>query len=245
MTSIVGIQCNDGVVIAADSSATFGVAPNHKTIEQITLEKICVIGNVIVAGTGEVGLGQRACNFIQKLWDGKQFSDDPFSVTRRIAHNVIKDFHETFVRSGSYGALVAFPVGHKLFLCEFDQVQFQPELKTGDLWYCSMGSAQQITDPFLALMRDVFWVRGRPNLSDGTFAALWALQHAVDVNPGGVGGPVHVATLALDKKSQPFVKILKDSDLELHRMHIEGAKNCLRHFRESLSQDVSGIPKKN
>ena len=60
-----------------------------------------------------------------------------------------------------------------------------------------MGSGQPITDPFLALMRSIFWGDGLPTVQDGTFAVTWALEHAIEVNPGGsatftqcrMGGP--------------------------------------------------------
>ena len=75
MTAIVGIRCNDGVVIGADSSATFGDGGGNRFIEQSTRRKIEIIGqNVIVTGTGSVGHMQRFSAVIQKLWDTKSFS---------------------------------------------------------------------------------------------------------------------------------------------------------------------------
>lgn len=57
MTILVGLLCKEGIVIGADSSATFGSA-QFRTIEQPT-DKIEIIDNqIIVAGTGQIGLGQ-------------------------------------------------------------------------------------------------------------------------------------------------------------------------------------------
>jgi 20S proteasome alpha/beta subunit len=68
MTAIVGIRCKDGVVIGADSSATFTDGGQVRTIEQPTEKKIEIIGDkVIVAGTGSVGHGQRFCAVVRKL----------------------------------------------------------------------------------------------------------------------------------------------------------------------------------
>jgi 20S proteasome alpha/beta subunit len=58
MTAIVGILCEEGVVLGTDSSATFG-AGGIRTIEQ-PYDKLHVIGgSVAVAGSGPVGMGQR------------------------------------------------------------------------------------------------------------------------------------------------------------------------------------------
>jgi hypothetical protein len=59
LTVIIGILCEDGVVVGSDSSATFGPDPSIKTIEGIAL-KIEILGaDVITATTGSVGLAQR------------------------------------------------------------------------------------------------------------------------------------------------------------------------------------------
>jgi 20S proteasome alpha/beta subunit len=57
MTSIVAIRCKDGVVMGADSSATFGDGGHVRTIEQLTDRKIEIVGNttkLIIAGTGYI-----------------------------------------------------------------------------------------------------------------------------------------------------------------------------------------------
>ena len=44
-------------------------------------------------------------------------------------------------------------------------------------------------------MRDIYWRDSLPNLHDGLFAVTWTLQHAIDINVGGVNGPIHMAVL--------------------------------------------------
>jgi 20S proteasome alpha/beta subunit len=75
VTAIVGIRCKNGVVIGADSSATFGDGGGNRFIEQSTRKKIEIIGeSVIVAGTGSVGHMQHFTAVAQKLWNDKSFS---------------------------------------------------------------------------------------------------------------------------------------------------------------------------
>ena len=52
-----------------------------------------------------------------------------------------------------------------------------------------------ITDPFLALLRKVYWPDAAPSVQGGIFMAMWALQHACEVNPGGINLPVKIAVL--------------------------------------------------
>ena len=59
MTVIIGILCEDGVVIGSDSSATYGQSPLVKTIEYEALKVEVLAGTVITAMTGAIGLGQR------------------------------------------------------------------------------------------------------------------------------------------------------------------------------------------
>jgi hypothetical protein len=59
VTVIIGILCEDGVVIGSDSSATYGPNPMARTIEHESLKIEILRGNVITATTGSIGLAQR------------------------------------------------------------------------------------------------------------------------------------------------------------------------------------------
>jgi len=235
MTAIVGIQCPDGVIIGTDSALTF-TSGQTRTIEQ-TGEKLVIIGDsIIVAGTGQVGLGQRFADVVEKAWQAKVFSNPTPALhkAKTLCKSALEDFTSTFVQKGNYGALVAFVAEDKAQLCEFAVTDFQPEFKTKQLWYCSMGVTQHITDSFLALMRDILWKNGPPPLTDGIFAATWTLDHAVTVNPGGVNAPVRIATLSRGRDGKFKAEILEESELQEHRQNIEGAKQHLVKYCESL-----------
>lgn len=67
MTVIIGILCEDGVVVGSDSSATYGPNPAIKTIEGEAL-KIEILGaDVITAITGQGGLAQRFNEELDRL----------------------------------------------------------------------------------------------------------------------------------------------------------------------------------
>ena len=180
MTILVGVLCKDGVVMGADGSATFA-AGDLKTIEQPTTKIEIVFDQIVIAGTGQIGLGQRFCRLFNTSWGEAAKVGDGVDACRKMCEFAINDFASTRVEKGQYGALVAFPFKGEFKLCEFAARDLQPELKTDKLWYVSMGSGQLIVDPFLALMRRVFWTKGLPTHQDATFAVYWALRGMPDV----------------------------------------------------------------
>src|SRR5262245_11839913 len=66
MTVLVGVLCQDGVVIGSDGSATFS-AGQFKTVEQPTKKTFLVEPDVLIAGTGAAGLGQRFFAVVRQL----------------------------------------------------------------------------------------------------------------------------------------------------------------------------------
>ncbi len=166
MTSIVGVLCEDGVVIGADSSATFS-SPKVKTIEQ-PIRKIEVVGDqIIVVGTGSGGMDQRFCAVVSNCFSNGGFNTNEIEIGKTLSAAGQQDFIQTGAPKGAYGALVAYPAGGSFHLCELDVPSFQPELKEAKgIWYCSMGSAQPITDPFLGFISVVVWEGGIPNLHE-------------------------------------------------------------------------------
>jgi hypothetical protein len=249
MTAIVGIRCADGVVIGADSSATFGDGHALRTIEQQTGHKLEIIGGkLIVAGTGYVGHQQRFCEVARKLWNEKKLSGvSAIEGAKLIAQAGVNDFSQTIpgphLATGiQYAALVAYPAGGQPCLCELPgRLGFQPEVKQpDDLWFASAGSGQPITDPFLAMLREVFWHDGPPNVQGGIFTAYWALKHACDLNPGGIKEPIDIAVLEF-KKGQLEARKLAQEELDEHSNVVDDAKLHLRSFRDLLDGKGASI----
>jgi hypothetical protein len=231
VTAIIGILCTDGVVIAADSAATFA-AGRQRTIEQ-PFDKIEIIqGSVIIAGTGPIGMGQRFCACVETAWQ-QQKKNSSLEIAKAFTAAGVKDFAATSAPQGEYGALVAYGAAGRPQLAELALLDFQPELKSAKLWYASMGSGQMITDPLLALMREVFWSDGPPPLQDGIFAATWVLQHAIAVNPGGVGEPLRIAVLERANTGGHYhARFLSDEEIAPHKENVSAAKEHLRDFKK-------------
>lgn len=227
MTALLGILCTDGVVVCADSVATFA-AGQHRTIEQ-PFDKIDIVDSqVLVACTGQVGLGQRFHDVVERTWR-QQKRNTHLDVGRAFAEQAVRDFGSTQAPQGELGAIVACGCKGQPHLIEFEPRGFQPEWKTRKLWYTAMGSGQLVLDPLLALMRRVFWQDGPPSLHEGVFAATWVMDHAINVNPGGVGGPLRVGVL--ERTGSGFsARMLEDGELALHRQNVSAAEDHLRQF---------------
>lgn len=246
MTSIVGVLCRDGAVIGADSAATFG-GRTFRTIEQSTEKLDIVGGEVIIAGVGSAGLRQRFRDLVEGAWkDGLFRKARAIELGKYFATNAMQDFGSTRAPQGAFGAMLAFPCKDEPFICTFDPEHFQPELIEKRLWYDSMGSAKAITDPFLALMRRAFWKSGPPLVYDAVFAVTWALQHAIEVNPGGVNGPIRIAILER-QESGLKARLLSEDDLLEHKQNVEAAYDALRRFRDRQTQgaavDLPDVPR--
>lgn len=252
MTSIVGVYCSDGIVIGTDSSATFGSA-GVRTIEQETKKIQVYNGIVIVAGTGEVGLGQRFCNLAEKSFRDSSFvKAKPVESMTALSQKAVKDFQSTYTAFPNfppgfkYGALVAYTTGETFHLCEFDPLTFRPELKLPEqkFYFSTMGSGQPITDPFLAFMRKIFWDSEKPKVADAKFITTWALTHAIEVNPGGIKGPIQMAVIRKNEKDRYSAALVSAEEIEEHMDIVNNAESHLASFKEILlgRQKATDIP---
>jgi 20S proteasome alpha/beta subunit len=244
MTAIVGILCRDGVVVGSDSASTSTTSSGRTGIRTIELpcKKLSLIdGRVVVAGTGEVGLHQRFCQVVSMQMQPGAFSAGATNIdlVTRLAQAALHNFNQTFLQKGQimYGALLGFQLGGDFNLCEFAFESFEPELKSPDRWFASMGSGQLITDPFLGFLQKIFWPPSNeqaPSVSEGTFFATWALLHAIQLNPGGINGPIQMAVITNSGGIIPVARLLEDAELEEHRDSVESAELHLGTFASEL-----------
>jgi len=190
-----------------------------------------VSDQVIIAGTGPAGLGQRFKEIVTLYWTANRGrGKTPIAITKELCAATLQDFGSTGVKPGAYGALLAFPLGGKIHLCEFPTTDFQPEFKSTNMWFVSMGGGQRITDPFLGLMRRVFWGDTPPHLNEGIFAVTWTLKHVIELNPGGIAPPAQIAVLDAKNKA----RLLTDEEIQEHINNAEGAEKHLENYREIL-----------
>jgi Proteasome subunit len=236
MTALVGILCTDGVVIGADSSGTLTVG-DQRTIEQ-PQSKLAVLGNDIVFGwTGPAGLAQRFAYYLSLYRDNPDFSGKHhIPIAEDICKATIENLKRTFCEVGGLGVLMAFRVHTGFHLCVFPPDDFQPLFKTPQEWFVAIGSGKVLMDPFLGLLRRVFFGPMQPRLNEGIFTALWTLNLAIELNPGGIGGPPQVAVLQVGSDGKACTaRRLTEDEVGKHQESIEGAETHLGNYRTCLA----------
>lgn len=232
MTVLVGVSCSDGVVIGADSAATSAAGNIH--LLKLASEKIFIIdGRVIVAGTGQIGLGQRFADVVKQAHGAKLFQKNAVEVARELSALACKDFSSTGASKGSYGALVGAPVTDRGHLIEYATADFQPELKGGKIYFVSMGSGQTLAEPFMSFVDRTFWNSSIPDVKSAVFGVHWALSHTIRCAPGGVGDPICIATLTKSKGSWT-AELLSDEILQEQAVHMAEIEKRISSYKEDL-----------
>jgi len=124
--------------------------------------------------------------------------------------------------------LLAVPVDKQLRLYQFGCTG-DPEEATTDLPFVALGSGQSLADPFLAFIREIFWKKRQPNTSEGIFATVWSLLHAIRRNTGGVAEPIQLMTIKLEA-GKPVLKEFDDAELQETRQNITEVEAYLSQF---------------
>lgn len=242
MTVLVGVRCTDGVVIGADSMATSSFQQGGLT--GTPMDKIAIIGNkAILAGTGAMGLGQRFESIIETHIGKKTFATNSMvEACRVVAHEAMNNFLSTGAatpqKGPSYGSMLAVASESQGQLVEFEYGTFQPEIKKGKLFSVSMGSGQQLAEPFLAFVSRVLWSNSPPDVKTAKFGVLWSLEHCIKYAPGGVGHPINIAVLVKDG-SEWKAKLLEPDDFDEQRQHIEAIEAKIAEYPVSLLNQVA------
>jgi 20S proteasome alpha/beta subunit len=251
MTLIVGIQCLDGVVMASDSAASLA-AGVQLTIGQQEMTKVRQLADAMLySSTGAVGMAQLICDKIAKCWR----SNHTFFVNATTPEAMQKIGSEItqvvtgYIQTGQMlrpegglqtalcKSLLAIPLGGSASLVQFDY-NGAPEAATKELPFVALGSGQPIADPFLAFLKRVLWKDREPTVAEGRFAAAWTIEHAIKTNPGGVAGPLQMATLTV-AAGRPKIDVI--ADIAEHQQAVNEAERVLaEHIHNSLGSGVAG-----
>lgn len=109
----------------------------------------------------------------------------------------------------------------------------------------ALGSGKLSADPFLRFLVDTFCQAGQPTVREGVFLATWTVQHVIEVNPGGVAGPIQVAVVET-ASGEHVARELPDAEIEEHQQAIESARDALRDWRRSIGGQsaaaAQGVP---
>lgn len=171
MTLIVGVLCEDSIVVGADGAATSTTVMGNPTSRQ-SVKKLTNIGNKIIVGvSGPFGLGQLIVSAVDQLsttpnvfsvqgTTKRRPEDSMVSLQKAIWAPILDQWKlakeaEPLVGQASAfqslisSSVVAVNVHSQPCLFSFDH-QGRPEMTKSGLPFVAIGSGQPIAEPFLA-----------------------------------------------------------------------------------------------
>lgn len=233
MTVVVAFNCTDGIVIAADSMITpsmggLNVGHHHGM-------KIDVLpGPQLFAFAGDQGQSARFRVMAELNHALIATMPHPLDYGLALSTSIIQQFTATGI-NGSIGTntVLAYAHSDRHYCCMFEGA-LQPRLLDEHHYYAALGSGKLSADPFLRFLADVFCPNGRPNIREGIFLATWAVQHVIDTNPGGVAGPIRIATFQQNAAGAFEARSLPNVEIAEHQQAIESAADALRNWRDQL-----------
>lgn len=259
MTLIVGLRCSDGVVLGADSAATFGNQVST-TIRQET-NKLFILPDdrAVVGVSGSSGIAQTIVGELGRFCAG-EIGDDAQEVAAELAVRMSEAISPLIRAAGTtkeiYGdkayndvvseSLTVMPVGQELALIHLNQT-FSPSVATRSLPFVAIGSGEANADPFLAFLKEIYFPDGDIGVINGEFIVFWALHHACTTHHGGVSEPLQIMTLSYDARL--VIREHSKNDLKEHGDMVRAVCEAMKDFRNSFvsrtreSMDAkAGIP---
>jgi len=233
MTVVIAFHCSDGVVIAADSMITpsmGGLSVGHHHGQKISI----LPGPQIFALAGDTGQNARIRIVAETNHEVIANSAHPIDFPLQLTQTMIQQFTVTGINNAiNANPVLGYVHGDQHQCCVFEGA-LQPRLLDEDHYYSAHGSGKLSADPFLRFLTDVFCPAGRPTVREAIFLAAWTVQHVIDVNPGGVAGPVRIATLERDGAGVLTARSLPTEEIDEHLQAIESAATALRKWRDEI-----------
>lgn len=241
MTVVVAFQCTDGVVVAADSMLTTysgGIAVGHHKGKKI----YTLAGNQIFAFAGDPGQANRFQHLANSKAGEILTAPDPLNYGILVCQAVIAQFISTGIQNAiNLQTVLAFPKDNVANCCIYE-TNLQPRFLDSDHFCIALGSGKQYADPFLRFLVDVFCPSNiQPSLVDATFLAVWVIEHVIQTNTGGVGGPIRVGILE-DSSTGMIARELADPDIDRQKEAITGALETLNTWRSQVAGEQGPEP---
>ena len=242
MTVIVGFYCTDGVVIASDSMLTpslDGIGIGHHQGKKVHLLR----ENQIISFSGDFGLAARfrmiAEDAFVDIHPSASTEVSPLSHCVKLSQETFIQFESTGLKLAEIdlGMVLAFPHKSGPQCCVFES-QVQPRLLDKHQHYVALGSGKMSADPFLRFLHDIFivdwnWLA----LKEALLLAIWTVEHVIDTNPGGVAGPIQMASLSMDG-GKLVAKEYEPNEIRERSESVKSAVDALRAWRDLVSGET-------
>ena len=252
MTLVIGVLCGDGIVIGADSIATYATPKGEYTVEQEMDSKVYKVDDkMLCAFSGDIGLGQDVMHSVSTSWERNKGKSKE-NIRKNLSKAVVEPVKEYAERSKSVAALmraasvqdpvvtslIAFVAKDQPALIHYN-LAGHPEEITRGLTFETIGSGKPYADPFVAFVKRVAWNDRQPKtVKQGIVGVLWALQHVIRVNPGrGVGGGISIGVLE-KTQGEWNANVLEEDRLGLYLGAIESAERSLYEELNNLEPEA-------
>lgn len=235
MTVVVAFHCSDGAVVASDSMLTpsmGGINVGHHS----GIKCRVIPGPQLFAFAGDQGQAARFRFFAESMVS--QIAASPHALLHSVdlSRSILTQLDSTGIPPNSVGvnAVLAFIHGAGCHCCVFEAA-LQPRLLDDDHCYAALGSGKLSADPFLRFIFDTFCTPGQPPpVHLAAFLAVWTVQHVINVNPGGVAGPIRVSIFERNVTGSFDAKELSTAEIEAHTLAVDNAAKSLRDWRNGI-----------
>lgn len=262
MTLIIGVRCDNGIVIGSDGVTT------RPTVEQKTGSKIHDdIGKaVLFAASGEVGIGQSVLRGLTHQSGPINQQDSNYhTVKNHIENTVSSEIHsyvkrvedtlvvadrftlsqeQNVITFADFRAVMATRIANEPHLFEINQHGNLLEI-TPELVFTTIGSGQSQAYPFLEFVKRTAWSGGQPNtIVQGILGVWWTLKYVTVGNASiGVGEPYSIGVLE-QVNGIWEASILESDRLSTYDQDIRDVERALRRHlnREIESPDPPPRP---
>jgi hypothetical protein len=237
MTVVTAFLCLDGAVVSSDSMITptlggLNVGHHHGI-------KVYVLPGVqVLAFAGDQGQAARFKLLAESNHIFPTTAAHALDYPLALAQALSTQFQTTGIgNSIGVNTILTFLHQNSCHCCAFEGAM-QPRLLDKDHYYVALGSGKLSADPFLRFLVDTFCQSGQPTVREAVFLATWAVQHVIDVNPGGVAGPIRVAVIEKDEAGAYIARELPSTEIDDTQQAIESALDALRDWRKSIGGET-------
>ena len=244
MTVVVAFSCSDGAVVASDSMITptiGGISVGHHHGIKIYV----LPGPQVFAFAGDQGQAARFKAIAEANHAHPATAVHPLDYPLVLANGISTNFQCTGITPNMIGVntVLSF-LHHGVCHCCVFEGMMQPRLLDKDHYYVALGSGKLSADPFLRFLADIFCQSGQPTVREAVFFATWTVQHVIDVNPGGVAGPIRMAVVERDGTDNFGARELPETEIQDHQQAIESAAEALRDWGKNILSGVAaeGVP---
>ncbi len=232
MALIVGIRCDDSVVLAASGPAASADVNRRAGTRSAGRKLRALAGQAVLGVSGSEGLAQEMALSLERALgapDDRERDEEALRQKIREAlaapvqrtaaiHRTLNGLPGQVAGSGAPArcdTLLAIPLQRSLRLYSFERDCSLTEITT-ELGFAVVGEAALFAESCLTFLAKLLWGKGVASGAQAELAAYWTLQHAIENAHGSLSGPVQLVVMSRTK--QGIIEIVERGESEAVRI---------------------------